>query len=481
MGLKILIVSVEVAPHAKVGGLADVAASLPKALRAQGHDARLVMPGYGMVVDAPDFDAKVIATPKVTVNPHFTATARILEGDNQGVPTYAIQGPGMFGDVQRSEDLYNFGREAYLFFAQSVMEMCEQLGWIPDVIHCNDWHTGLLPAMIREKGGPKWESSGTVFTIHNLAYQGGFGRDTVAAAGLPESAFIPERLEFFGGVNFLKSACMYADQVNTVSPTYAKEILTEEYGCGLWGVMQILERGGRLRGILNGIDTEEFNPATDPTLDAHYSATDLSGKATCKAALQEQLGLPVDPSIPMFGIVSRLSNQKGFDLIVRAAYGLLDQPIQFVVLGVGDPWAASELKKLQAEWPDRVAFVNSFAAELANRIYAGCDFFLMPSAFEPCGLGQLIALRHGTVPVVRQTGGLADTIFEGRNGFVFENKCPRELLETVKRAISAYQSPGWHDFVSGTMREQHDWAGRAEEYVRMYQDALAMRQKPVAV
>jgi len=481
MGLKILIVSVEVAPHAKVGGLADVAASLPKALIAQGHDARLVMPGYGMVVDHADFQGELIGSPVVTVNPHFSVNAQFFKGENEGVPAYAIQGPGIFNYVRRSEDLYAFGREAYLFFAQAVMELCEQIGWIPDVIHCNDWHTGLLPAMIREKGGPKWEDAATVFTIHNLAYQGGFGRDTIAAAGLPESTFTAEKLEFFGGVNFLKSACMYSDMVNTVSPTYAKEIQTEEYGCGLWGVMQGLHEAGRLRGILNGIDYETFDPATDPTLDAHYSADDLSGKKLCKAGLQKELGLPIEPDVPIVAIVSRLSEQKGFDLIVKAAYGLLDQPIQFVVLGVGDPWAASELRKLQAEWPDRVAFINNFAAELANRIYAGSDFFLMPSAFEPCGLGQLIALRHGTIPVVRKTGGLADTIFEGTNGFVFEEKSARQLLETLKRGIAASKAPGWDKFLSGTMREDHQWSGRAEQYVHMYEEALALRQKSVAV
>lgn len=478
MGLKILMVSVEVAPFAKVGGLADVAMALPKALRRAGHDARIFMPGYGMITHNTAYDVRVALEPfSCPVNKHWSVPTSVKHIEQDGVPVWLLDGNGIFDPIMRSEDVYTPNRDAYLYMAKAILASCEKLGWIPDVIHCHDWHTGFLPVILRELGGDAWRDVACVYTIHNLAYQGEFGYDTLAAAGIPEKLFNMHQLETFGGVNFLKSGCVFSDQVNTVSPNYATEILTEEYGCGLWGVMRDLADLGRLRGILNGIDLDVFDPASDPHLASNYSFENPSGKANCKASLQRELELPVAPNVPLVSMVTRLSNQKGFDHVIRSAYGFLDSPAQFVVLAVGDPWAAGELHALQREWPDRVRFVERYDAPLAQRIYGGSDIFLMPSAFEPCGLGQLIAMRYGTVPVVRRTGGLADTVFEGKNGFVFEHRNPRELHDAMKRAIHAFgDQKRWSELVAAGMSGDYGWEKSAAEYVAMYGDAIHARR-----
>ncbi|MBS1706027.1 MAG: glycogen synthase [Armatimonadetes bacterium] len=479
MGLKVLIVSVEVAPFAKVGGLADVAASLPKALRAMGHDARIVMPAYGKVLHETTEPVREVVKPFDTqVNPYWRARTTLHETSSDGVPVWLLNGVGLFEHIHTSEQIYSPNRDAYLFFSRAILAACEKAGWIPDIIHCNDWHTGFVPVMLRELAGPEWDETASVFTIHNLAYQGEFGQDTLDAAGLPQSLFTMDKLETFGGVNFIKSGCVYADQVNTVSPNYAKEITTEEYGFRQWGLMRDLDKLGRLRGILNGIDTDFFNPSTDKALTFNYSADDLTGKARCKETVQRELGLSTDPNVPLMSVISRLSDQKGFDQLIRTAYGILGLPAQWVVLAVGDPWAAGELHKLQAEWPDRFRFIERFDAPLAQRLYAGSDIFLMPSNFEPCGLGQLIAMRYGTVPMVRRTGGLADTVFDGENGFVYEHKDPRDMFDTITRAAKTFvtDKPKWNELVRTGMTTDFGWEERAQEYVKMYQDALLARK-----
>ena len=286
-----------------------------------------------------------------------------------------------------------------------------------------------------------------------------------------------DKLETWGGINFIKSACVFADMVNTVSPTYAKEITTEEYGAGQWGLMQDLMELGKLRGILNGIDYDFFNPESDEFTTAKFSAENPAGKAECKAALQRELGLPEDPKIPLLGIVSRLSDQKGFDLILRQAYGMLAGPVQFVALGTGDPGAAEQLRGLELEWPEHVRFIERYDAPLAQRIYAGSDLFLMPSAFEPCGLGQMIACRYGTLPIVRSTGGLADSIVDGKNGFVFEQKSARQLFDTIRRASAQMaDSNAWSAHLQSAMTSDFSWTQSAEKYVEMYTDAIAARR-----
>lgn len=472
--MNVLLCSAEVSPFAKVGGLADVAGSLPKALTARGHDVVVLMPGYGLAWDVagrPDVVAQGLVD--------FGGRRRrwtLAETFSHGLRLWLIDVEGVAGKLLRSEDVYALERDDYLALTKASFHACEAMRWMPDVIHANDWHTGFYPVYLREWAGEAWSKVASVFTIHNFAYQGEFGQDTVAAAGLSPDTFDPNRLETFGGVNFIKSGCVYADQVNTVSPNYAREITTEAYGTRLWGLMRHLASLGKLHGILNGIDREWFDPATDPAIAASFSADDPSGKAVCRQALLGELGWAEDPTTPVLGVVSRLSEQKGFDLILQVAERMFALPARLVVLGKGSGEIAAALMRLERAHPDRVRLFEKFDVDLAQRIYAGSDLFLMPSAFEPCGLGQMIALRYGTIPVVRKTGGLADTVFEGRNGFVFTEHTSEELLRAVRRGVAAYGNrTTWPRLVQSAMREQFGWERSAEAYEALFQQAIRDR------
>ncbi|MES1227315.1 MAG: glycogen/starch synthase, partial [Armatimonadota bacterium] len=345
--------------------------------------------------------------------------ARLWEVCYHGVRYWLIDGDGIFTRVRRSEDIYTMHRDDYLFFSRAVMEACESLSWIPEVVSAHDWHMGFLPVVVRHRASALWDTVGTTFTIHNLAYQGEFGFDTLDAAGVDHRLYNSHQLETYGTVNFLKAGCAFANQVNTVSPNYAKEIQTAEFGCRLEGLMVHLANHGQLRGILNGIDMTEHDPWTDPCLPAHFSSHDLDGKRQCRLAISKELGLTLDDSTPLLSVISRLSNQKGFDLMVESCDAMMKMGCAWVVQGLGDSWAAEQLRALEAKYPGKVRFVQEFSPEIAQRIYGGADIFLMPSSFEPCGLGQMFSMRYGNVPVVRRTGGLADTVQEGVNGFVF--------------------------------------------------------------
>ncbi|AIE86868.1 glycogen synthase [Fimbriimonas ginsengisoli] len=473
--MKVLFVSAEAAPFAKVGGLADVAGALPKALRRLGHDARLVMPLYRMIEDDPRWRLQTTVEHfDVEMNPRWTKGATFKETEHDGLPVGFIGTDEWYTEAVSSETLYYPGGMQHLFFCAAVIKAMEELDWIPDVIHVNDWHTGFLPVLLKEKAGPRWANVPSVFTIHNLAYQGEFGLDALEALGLPHSLFHYERTEAYGYVNFLKAGCAYADRVNTVSENYACEIQTAEFGARLEGLMRHLAEDGRLSGILNGIDTDVFNPATDLDIPFHFSADEPANKARNRAALLKELDLPVDPATPLFGVVSRLSSQKGLDLIVEAAETLFDLPIRLVIQGLGDPKISKALRDLEKRFPQNFRFVEAFDAPLAQRVYAGCDGFLMPSAFEPCGLGQMIAMRYGTVPVVRRTGGLADTVFEGVNGFVFDRLEPMALVAAVTRAADAYSDPGrWQKIMLEGMTSDFGWDASAKKYARLYRDAHA--------
>lgn len=484
--LKVLLVSVEVAPLAKVGGLADVAGALPKALRALGHDVRIAMPSYRMIEQNPKYPVEtLIESLPVPVNSQTTEEAIIRQTTlNGGVPVYLIGHHRYFTEATESRKIYAMEPEPYIFFDRAIPFMLERLGWMPDIIHANDWHTGFVPVYLRvlHAHQPEWNRVGVVFTIHNLAYQGEFGYDLLWRAGLPEWLFHYEHLEFYGRVNFLKGGIVYSDMVNTVSKTYAKEIQTPEYGCRMEGLLQYIAAQGRLEGIINGIDYEEYDPATDPRIPAHYSADDPSGKARCKAALQQECGFPLQPQTPLIGMITRLADQKGLDLIAPIAKQILKQGVQFVVLGTGDPRYEEMFSQLASQYPQQMRAVIGFDPDLAQRIYAGCDLFLMPSRFEPCGLGQLMALRYGAIPIVRKTGGLADTIsdFNPRtgagNGFVFETYESAELLKTIKRALKAYQHPEqWRKLVDTALRSDYSWSRSAREYAQFYERALQRR------
>ncbi len=439
--MRILLATAEAAPFAKVGGLADVAGALPKALKALGHDVRLIMPCYRMIEENPRYAVQETLPPfDVPIHWQYSERASVKETRLDGdIPVYLIRSDLYFQGAVNSQTLYVSEPEPYIFFNRSVMEAIPRLApaWEPDVLHCNDWHTGLAPIYLDlyYRGVPAWRDTARVFTIHNLAYQGAYNRHYLWRAGLPEDLFRYDRLEFYGQVNFMKGGLIYSELSNTVSETYAAEIQTPEYGAGLEGLLRHLAAQNRLTGIVNGIDYEEFDPATDPRIASRYSAADPAGKQACKQALQKEFALPVDAGALLIGIVSRLADQKGLDLVAEAAWQMLERPVQFIILGTGDPRYENLFRDLEGRYPSRFKAYIGFDANLAQRIYAGSDLFLMPSRFEPCGLGQLISLRYGTIPLVRATGGLADTVEDygtgAGDGFVFHDYDAGALLHTL--------------------------------------------------
>ncbi|MCS6775722.1 MAG: glycogen synthase GlgA [Chloroherpetonaceae bacterium] len=502
--LNILLLSSEVAPFAKVGGLADVAGSLPKALRALGHDVRVAMPSYAMVESHPAYAVSdllscfpVPVRPGLTEQGYLKRTHILVHAIHAEVPVYLIghHGPngersGYFHRATESRKIYALEPEPYVFFCRAVLEALRHMAseWKPDIIHCNDWQTGLIPVYKRlfYSEVPDLADAASVFTVHNLAYQGNFEVSQWPTNGLPFELFHIDGLEFYGQWTFMKGGLLFAERVNTVSPNYAREIQTEEYGCGLHGLLRTLSSQGRLVGILNGIDTEEFNPATDPRIAAHYDADNPQGKAQCKARLQAELGLTLSEETALIGMVSRLADQKGLDIIQAIIETALQElPVQFVLLGTGDQAYEEYFTALQARYPEQVHARIAFDAELAQRIYSGSDLFLMPSRFEPCGLGQMIALRYGTLPIVRATGGLADTVTDidpvnpqTGNGFVFDAYRPEALLATLRRAVTVYQQkPVWQSLVRRAMREDFSWDRSARSYVALYEEALQVRRE----
>lgn len=490
--LKILVVSAEVAPFAKVGGLADVAGALPKALKAMGHDVRVAMPGYKMIEANPAYSVKdAVKSLKVPLGDKTVKCSIKHTKIGKNIPVYLVSAP-YFAKSVDSKTVYVQGSEPYAFFARAVLEMLRSMKptWTPDVIHCNDWHTGLLPVYksVLYADDPVLGDAACVFTIHNLAYQGEFDFSILSEYGLPESLYTMDKLECYGKVNFLKAGIVYSDLVSTVSPTYSCEIRTCDYGCRLEGLLCYMDGLGRLRGILNGIDYEEFDPATDPRIKHNYGLADVRGKAKNKRDLQSQMGLPTSAKAPVIGLVSRLADQKGLDLIKAAMTKMMKLGVQFVVLGTGDQVYEKFFASLESNHPDQVKANIGFDVNLAQLIYAGSDMFLMPSRFEPCGLGQLIALRYGTIPVVRATGGLADTIVDyssenpKSNGFAFAEYSPSALLSTVKRAVEVYGNKSeWESLVRRALACDFSWRSSAGSYVEFYQDALEQRKLPQAV
>jgi starch synthase len=480
--MNILLASAEIAPWAKVGGLADVVGSLPKALGRLGHDCVVAIPAYGYLVQ--ELRDKIVETKSgfsVQTNHHSKGMAVVHRVQLDEFEVWLIDGEDRFRSVTKGEDIYTPQRDDYLFFSHAILAACRVLGWKPDVVHAHDWQLGLLPAIMREVYRWEWIRTASCFTIHNFAHQGEFGIDTLDAAGLSRDLFSYDRLETYGGVNFLKSACVYADMVNTVSPTYANEITLDEQGGRLKGLMAFMKGRGRLRGILNGIDTASHDPLTDPCLPANFSADDLSGKAECRKFLIDSLQLKADKNSLVCGMISRLSEQKGFDLLVEAAPSMIQAGAVIVIQALGSPFLAGKLAEIQRAFPGRFIHVSAFDPVLAQRIYGGCDAFLMPSHFEPCGLGQMFAMRYGTVPIVRHTGGLADTVLEGVTGFSFAARDSSQFAHAVHRAIDAHSRPSvWSSIVRSAMVSDWSWDHSAPEYVKMYQDALEARQSSAA-
>jgi starch synthase len=476
--LKILLVSAEVAPFAKVGGLADVAGALPKALRAMGHDVRVVMPRYGSI-DVDKYGLRKVVTNLGVPLAHQPVNADVLEGRIGGeVPIYFIDNPQFFG----REGMYGFWDDdaRFIYFSRAALEMLRPLDFQPDVIHVNDWHTAVIPNMLARlyAGDPFFADVATVLTIHNLAFQGVFGYGTLHLADLEQWGLIKPGMPGLDDiVNLLGRGIYFSDVINTVSNRYAEEILTPEYGEKMDPLLRVFR--SKLHGIINGIDYEVFNPSLDPSIAAHYDIGSVATKVENKLALQKEVGLPEDPAIPVVGLISRLYDQKGLDLIANIMWGLMRLNLQLVVLGAGDARYEEMFRAAARDNPQKVSATIGFKPVLAQHIYAGSDMFLMPSRFEPCGLGQLISLRYGTIPIVRATGGLADTIDDWDpvrqtgNGFVFSAYDHWDLFAHVVRALETFrQPPLWQRLQANAMATDVSWANSAEKYVRLYRAAI---------
>jgi starch synthase len=475
--MKILFTAAEAAPLVKVGGLADVVGSLPKALAQLGEDARVILPKYG-VIDENRFPSATIVDSFTVEVMRRKEQARLKQTTLDGkIPVYLIENARYYGRASVYTD--NEDLERYLFFSRAVIEALKFLEWHPDVIHCHDWHSSLIPMWVKKIGMPV----ATIFTIHNLAYQGPFDYRFLSASGLGEAWSDWPRAKPESDMTMMSQGILNADIVSTVSETYAREILTKEYGEGMEPILR--RRQDDLIGIVNGIDTEEFNPERDPYLPAHYSASNPEDKAKSKEALQQAAKFSQNREIPIVGMVSRLDEQKGFDLLEKAAANILEAlNIRLIILGRGREKYHAFVSQLAARYPDRVAAFIEFNNPLAHLIYAGSDIFLMPSRFEPCGLGQLIAMRYGTVPLVRHTGGLVDTVLplspdirEG-NGFVFKEYEPAALIKTFQIAVGAYQkeSKAWKNVVRRIMSLDFSWRASAQKYQSLYRKVVEKRR-----
>lgn len=478
---KILFVSAEVSPFAKTGGLADVAGSLPKSLAGMGNDVRIVMPRYKSVKSEmtylADFPVQ-IGGKRETCIVRETELRYKKGRASKGLPVYFIDSYSYF-DRDGVYCHFDDG-ERFAFFCRAVLEMLPRISFQPDIIHCNDWHTGPICMLLRESYSRDsfYNDISTVYTIHNLEYQGNFPKDVLWLFNLGDEVFNPEKAEFYGMFSFMKTGIAYCDIINTVSETYAREIQTPQFGERLDGLLK--SRSGELYGIVNGISYEDFDPSTDKRIFKNYGPDNPEAKSENKKALQEEMGLPVS-DVPLLGLVSRLSGQKGLDLVMEIMDELFSREVQFVLLGTGDEYYEDAFKGFMRKYPDKFAAFIGFNAALAQRIYAGCDMFLMPSRFEPCGLGQIISFRYGTIPVVRATGGLAETVIdvdsdpEAGNGFSFNDFSSRSLLETVDRAVRLYtEAPeAWRKLVEKAMTFDFSWSSSAGRYMEIYRRAVA--------
>jgi starch synthase len=493
--LQILFVTPEVTPFARTGGLGDVSSALPKALAALGQDVRVVMPLYQAVRDGACTLSLVLPDLQVPLHTGFK-TARVWQGALPGqmgsvaqapsVPVYCVEQdeyfarPGLYGSEAGD---YPDNAERFSFFCRAVLALAMRLRWTPHVLHCHDWQTALLPAYLRFLPGlaPPLAQTATVYTIHNLLFQGLFPAWVLPLTGLPWSLFQPDGVEFFGSVNFMKAGLHYADYLTTVSPTYAEEICTPEFGAGLDDVLRT--RRSALVGILNGADYDVWNPATDPALAAHYSTADLRGKTLCKSALLRAYGFPAAPHTPLFSMIARLTEQKGVDLLAAALPDLLGMHLRLVILGTGEPRYHALLSSQTQAHPDRLRIRLEFNDDLAHQIEAGSDGFLMPSRYEPCGLNQIYSLRYGTIPIVRATGGLRDTVVPFNTatgtgtGFVFHAATAEALLAAVQEALAVYtDQSAWHRLLQNAMAQDFSWDQSAARYLDLYRRALATKR-----
>lgn len=481
--LRVLFVTPEAVPFAKTGGLADVAGALPKYLTPLGCEIILVMPYYRKVKQSGvpiEFLGEEI---EVSIGEEVFP-AEIYRGSlTPEIPVYFI-GRDEFFD---REYLYSTPKgdyfdnaERFIFFSKAVLKLCHHLNISPDLIHHHEWQTGLIPAYLQSihREDPLFSRTAVVFTIHNIAYQGLFRKEKFRLTGLPLEMYHPEGIEFWERINFMKAGIVYADVINTVSKKYSQEIQTPEFGYGLDGILR--KRKEDLYGILNGVDYKEWDPSRDPHLIAHYDLNDLSGKRECKRDLLQRLGLPSTlEKVPLIGMISRLADQKGFDLLMEILDELFSLDIGFVLLGTGEQKYHDLFRQVAQKYPQKAAIRITFDEPLAHQIEAGADLFLMPSKYEPCGLNQIYSLRYGTIPIVRATGGLDDTITNydpatGKgNGFKFIHYNAKEFLDQIKLAIHFYFQPEhWRRLIHNAMSSDFSWERSAKEYLQLYQMAL---------
>lgn len=482
--LSVLLISSEVSPFAKVGGLGDVVGALPGALKRDGCDARVIMPFYRRIKEKYRDKAKFLHWSMIRLG-WRSQYCGLFSYVHEGVTFYFIDNEYFFGHDKVYVE-YTFDIERFCFFQRAVLAVLgEPMDFRPDVLHCNDWQSALIPCLLRAhyQSGGYLQDVRTVLTIHNLKYQGVHSKEMIEdLMDLPQEYMNPEGVLYNGSANSLKAGIVYADTVTTVSPSYAQEILTQEYGEGLDAVLR--QYAGKLHGILNGVDYGEFSPEKDAYLPAAYSPENAAeGKNICKKSLRKEAGLKDSGRIPLAAMVTRLVDQKGIDLLLGAFDAILRIPVQIIILGTGDPYYEHALSELAQAHPGEASVMITFDNALAHRIYAGADLFLMPSLFEPCGLSQIISMRYGTVPLVRETGGLKDTVspyneFTGEGtGFSFRNAIPGEFYQIVRYAADVYQNKkeAWEWLIRNGMNKDFSWTESARRYVRIYQEVLGSR------
>lgn len=479
--LNILIAASEVVPFAKSGGLADVIGALPKALRQLGHDVRVVMPRY-YIVDREYYDLKPL---EGSLGVHMGSMGEVWSSVYEGVlpgsdvPIYFIEHEGFFG----RKGLYDEDGEGYvdndnrfIFLSKAAMQLAKKLHFRPDVIHANDWHTASMPILLNSTYGsdPDFENTGSLLTIHNLQHQGKFYKDAMDVLDIGWEHFNASELEEYDGINLLKGGIVHADAINAVSKKYAQEIRTPEFG---WGLDSLIDaHASKLHGILNGVDYTEWSPAVDKFIPGQFDSNNLSGKAICKAELQKSFNLPERSDVPLIGLVGRLAEQKGIGLLASAIWHLMGLDIQMVLLGTGERWAEHFFSDISGRYPEKFGLFVGYRNDLAHRIEAGSDLFLMPSLFEPCGLNQIYSLRYGTVPIVRATGGLDDTIdnydaeTKSGTGFKFYDATPEALSGTVQWAVDTWyhDRTGFEQLRRNGMKKRFDWDVAAKGYEYLY-------------
>jgi starch synthase len=479
--MRILLASSEVHPYSKTGGLADMVGALGKALARAGHEACIVTPLYQGIHE------RFPAMRRVDWQFNLPLGAQPVQAElwslavEKGLTIYFVDQPEFYqraGIYLENHISYPDNAERFIFFSKCVANLARYLPWRPDVVHVNDWQAGLVPAlMLHQRRGEGWGNPPPVcLTIHNLAYQGTFPAAAFALTNLPEEYFTIEGAEFYKQLNCLKAGIVFADAITTVSPRYAREITTEEFGCGLDGLLR--QRQDRLFGILNGVDHEEWNSMHDPFLKHPYSATGLANKRKNKIELQKEMGLPVVADAPLFGTITRLAEQKGVDIQLGALEEMLSADIQFVLLGSGSPAFERAYHRLSRRFPSQVAVHIGYDEGLSHRIEAGCDFYLMPSRFEPSGLNQMYSLRYGTIPIVRAVGGLDDSVIDfsqdaaRANGIKFREYSARALAKAIRKALAVYQQPGLlQHYRQNAMKTDFSWNQTVAEYLKIYKMA----------